>query len=402
MKKKKVVSLLLLGCLAMNLVACSGGDKTDVDYNLDSSEGTAAAQSSVTGATLAQFLNEEKWTESFTVTDGEGQEVNIQIDSEVNIPKTDHMSVVEVKVPDIEEEDFSYMEEMAYPVEKIIETDKELQERAPEGTKVDQQILYIMISPKDPTEAMPESLNKEDNLVYQRAIATGTAKNLCKYSQEEAEELARDVLVEAGYPDYEPIDISGMAWVEESLAWSGTATVADEQAVDGYIFTFGLADEMGNILADDKGLTLYGDYYSLRTGKKYAIRSVIEVYVVDEGIMGANFYNPVRVVKTTPVTGFLSFESIQNIVRKAFQENFEEVYIKNEKFEGQEDLILNSIELTYFRVQDKEKEGYYSYIPVWRICRQAKLGNEIMEETVYNPVLINAIDGTIINLREEF
>ena len=133
---------------------------------------------------MAQFLNEEKWTESFTVTDGEGQEVNIQIDSEVNIPKTDHMSVVEVKVPDIEEEDFSYMEEMAYPVEKIIETDKELQERAPEGTKVDQQLLYIMISPKDPTEAMPESLNKEDNLVYQRAIATGTAKNLCKYSQE--------------------------------------------------------------------------------------------------------------------------------------------------------------------------------------------------------------------------
>lgn len=402
MKKKKVVSLLLLGCLAVNLVACSGGDKTDVDYNLASSEGTAAAQSSVTGATLAQFLNEEKWTESFTVTDGEGQEVNIQIDSEVNIPKTDHMSVVEVKVPDIEGEEFSYMEEMAYPVEKIIETDKELQERAPEGTKVDQQLLYIMISPKDPTEAMPESLNKEDNLVYQRAIATGTAKNLCKYSQEEAEELARDFLVEAGYPDYEPVDISGMAWVEESLACNKTATVADEQAVDGYVITFGLADEMGNILADDKGLTLYGDYYSLRTGKKYAIRSVIEVYVVDEGIMEANFYNLVRVVKTTPVTGFLSFESIQNIVRKAFQENFEEVYIKNEKFEGQEDLILNSIELTYFRVQDKEKEGYYSYIPVWRICRQAKLGNEIMEETVYNPVLINAIDGTIINLREEF
>ena len=294
------------------------------------------------------------------------------------------------------------MEEMAYPVEKIIETDKELQERAPEGTKVDQQLLYIMISPKDPTEAMPESLNKEDNLVYQRAIATGTAKNLCKYSQEEAEELARDFLVEAGYPDYEPVDISGMAWVEESLACNKTATVADEQAVDGYVITFGLADEMGTILADDKGLTLYGDYYSLRTGKKYAIRSVIEVYVVDEGIMEANFYNLVRVVKTTPVTGFLSFESIQNIVRKAFQENFEEVYIKNEKFEGQEDLILNSIELTYFRVQDKEKEGYYSYIPVWRICRQAKLGNEIMEETVYNPVLINAIDGTIINLREEF
>ena len=85
----------------MNLVACSGENRKDVDYNLDSSEGTAAAQSGVTGATLAQFLNEEKWTESFTVTDGEGQEVNIQIDSEVNIPKTDHMSVVEVKVPDI-------------------------------------------------------------------------------------------------------------------------------------------------------------------------------------------------------------------------------------------------------------------------------------------------------------
>ena len=37
MKKKKVVSLLLLGCLAVNLVACSGGNETDVDYNLDSS-----------------------------------------------------------------------------------------------------------------------------------------------------------------------------------------------------------------------------------------------------------------------------------------------------------------------------------------------------------------------------
>ena len=59
-----------------------------------------------------------------------------------------------------------------------------------------------------------------------------------------------------------------------------------------------------------------------------------------------------------------------------------------------------NMELIYFRIRDEEKKGYYSYVPVWRLSVQFEDedGNQQMERAV----LVNAIDGGVIYLQDEF
>lgn len=395
--KRKSISILLAACMVLTcFTGCAGESRENVDYNLDDSTQRGRETESENQSTLAQFSNLGSWEEKFTV-DYQGQERPVQIEAEIEIPETDHMSVVEVKVPDVGEEDFDFMEKMAFPVEKEVQTEEDMVIGADPTVKQ----LMIRIYPKDFTEAIPEGINRDEdtNYTYFSGLED-SGENLCKYSREEAEELSKEFLVEAGYLGYEPVETCELNWTGDYVAEDEYSGYYNQRAFDGYVVRFSLKDDTGNELSTSE--TNYSDFLGLSTGMMYSMRSRIDVYVVDEGIMQIDFSDPVQVVGSSSVVSLLSFESVQNIVRAEFQENFEEIYIQNSKFGGNESTVLfNSIELTYFRIRDKEKEGYYSYVPVWLFCRRMKVGGE-EEEMIYSPVIINAIDGTVIDLREEF
>ncbi len=85
--KRKSISILLAACMVLTrFTGCAGESRENVDYGLEenSTEG-------VIGSTLAQFANEEKWTENFTVTKADGLTMEVQIDAEIRIPSADHI-----------------------------------------------------------------------------------------------------------------------------------------------------------------------------------------------------------------------------------------------------------------------------------------------------------------------
>lgn len=396
--KKGNTTKLFVTVLAASIFL-TGCQSADVDYNLNESqeEGQETEQESL--STLSQFSNLEPWNELFTV-ENDGKEIPVQIESEIQVPKTDHLSVIEVKVPEIEEEDFSYTEKMAFPVEKRVTTELDRAGEGVELTLLEKQ-LFIYVYPTDFTEAIPEEVTVEGALydAYYPDEGEELGENLCKYSRKEAEELAQKFIEEAGFTGYQPNKTGELHWLGD---YEGDEIQGhyNQKAIDGYVIRFELEDEAGSKL--DVSQHDYDDLIRISTGTMYDWDSYIEVYVVDEGIMEIQFCNPVHVVETSSVVNLLSFGSVQKIFRAALQEDFAGIYLPNEKFNWTKGTVLfNSVELTYFRIRDKEKEGCYSYIPVWLFCRREKLGGEV-EKVIYTPILINAIDGTIINLREEF
>lgn len=55
---------------------------------------------------------------------------------------------------------------------------------------------------------------------------------------------------------------------------------------------------------------------------------------------------------------------------------------------------FNAMELIYFRMKNVDEPGSYSYVPVWRLCNESEYSYD-------NPILVNAIDGTVIHLLDE-
>jgi len=61
----------------------------------------------------------------------------------------------------------------------------------------------------------------------------------------------------------------------------------------------------------------------------------------------------------------------------------------------------DSLELIYLRMRDKEHEGYFSYVPVWRMADVWFRGGDGYADVYTNPILINAIDGSVIDFYDE-
>lgn len=383
--KKNVAILLVFSCLAMNLGACSKSPSHDVDYELEDS-----MQEGVVGSTLAQFLNEEKWTESFSVTRDDGQTMEIEIDGEIKIPSVDHMSVIEVQVPFL---DYSVTEEMAGPTKQDFTAFGAGEEMAIMGGRS----RYISFRPEDdgafhvPEEERGECLRYG----FWENGWEQSPGNVCSISEEEAEEMAIQFLEKMGISvSYYQIEKkTGILWYRE--LYSG-----DPFMEDGYYFRYTLKDDLGNDLFTS--FDNYVNIYEKISGNTYALNSKIEIYVVEEGVMEVGFENAVQVVGVTKVQNYLSFDAIKQSLRKVLSEDFDSVYIPRDNQEQSETLILNSIELIYFRIRDKEQDNDYSYIPVWQFCHHTETGGELIDDTVYHPILINALDGSVIRLEDEF
>ena len=394
--KKRVAFLLVMSCLITNLGACSSESAGKVDYNLDELGNGATEEGQKTkdsgGSTLAQFANEEDWVESFTVIRESGKEITVTIDGEVRIPTADYMSIVEVKVPEEEDLDWSVIDEMAYPVTKTF-YDSSKDEEAGWGYKRRRISYYLSAENFGALHVSEEHRN--EFLKYGSSGHQPSEENLCSYSMEEAEKLAVDFLEKLG------ISVSGYQIKEHTgMTWGDHPYGKENFMEDGHYISYVLKDDLGNDLITH--MDNYINLDSMYTGTMYEFDPQIQVYLVDEGIMRIWLENPVQVIGSTKVTKYASFDTIKESLKTALLEEFDEVYIPRDPyFDKQEQLIINSIELVYFRIRDKEQEGCYSYIPVWRFCHQTELDGEFIDEFVYNPILINALDGSVIYLQDE-
>ena len=143
--------------------------------------------------------------------------------------------------------------------------------------------------------------------------------------------------------------------------------------------------------------------------QQYYMKARMEVYVNENGVIGMKAQNPIEITAVLGETRLLSMDAIQGIIKEKLTDasemfRFKYGYLIGESLGADGDknfLSFNNMELIYFRVRDKENAGYYSYVPAWRLAYVTSRDVDGYATCVKEQVLINAIDGSVIDFYEE-
>lgn len=446
MKRKLLATGILVSCyLTLVLGGCNN---KEVDYGLDSEEEIMQEKSPL------ELEDVEPWMEEFVVTGANGT-ATISISSPVIIPDVEQMSVVEVEKINVDEpEEQKRIAQLLYDgteiysdteedrtkeswqkeieeLEKIlqgqqedlmeaendgnqewIESSKEQvtswQKVITEATEAMKQApiepvvvtdftkesywgihqskpyqLYVGVSfgfaPKSYEGFYSDEFKAEEEVSWIPMYET-TAKggaNRCKMTEEEAKEKAKEILMAIGWT--EPV------WKEtQVINWFSYNENYEMHAVtDGYY----LEADRG---VDEFAFGKFNQDYVLAPGENISDGGTAIVAINDSGFVQIQIQNPVRIVQQEEEVALLPLDTIKGIIRKELTEN-------PEQYLGSGDTTyFTQLELNYARVRDEDREGFYSYIPVWRFCNRTGASQEI----VNNPVLVNAMDGSIIELED--
>lgn len=255
----------------------------------------------------------------------------------------------------------------------------------------------VHLYPKDISEVCPEEW-KGKNMAYHNLPDMGTAvENQCKFSEEEAQKLARRFVdkLDMGY------SVLGYSkplfWVEVKVSdeipdyFPNGYIFCYDAGIDGVSFTaFGSQDQYMN----------YGNKKGAE-GERYLLDSTLVVYVTDKGVIRMDVMNPVEITGVSGGTGLLPFDEVKGIVKKQINEHFGTFcfdYTADDR-----KVTFNNMELIYFRIRDRENPGHYSYVPTWRLSEVTEWEYDLRPLSFFirNPVLINAIDGSVIDFYDE-
>ena len=439
--------LFLLPVLAMALTGCGAGE-----------EGKESAESGEKQAGLFQEEAGTVWTDSWVTEAADGKELNVSVNALISVPDAEKMSVAEVKEFAFDKDSKKQVAEgifgnevYSYETERLPKEllEKELQEaeeRLEEaGADADERgltdeykavqndvkylkkllkkakteftlaseddykaneligerdgIQYILkfesrqsnnsakMSPYNLEDVCPEEL-KGMEIISQ----TGLGKSISDddSSAEEAKKKAEDFLAKTGFSNMVCRESQALIW--EAKPTEGTENEEHKKVQSGYTFSF-VPGTDGNTFIDPDAETLnYSDYVDAiiqeEKGEQmnYPLKSEIRVDVTEKGVISAYWDSPVMITSMTDDVKLLSISDIQKIMKESVGN-----YIGAEYGAEKTHLSLNRMELVYFRLKDDTRQGYYSYVPVWRLN----------EDTDHCRCMINAIDGTVINVKEQ-
>ncbi len=216
--------------------------------------------------------------------------------------------------------------------------------------------------------------------------------NQCKLSEEEAREMA-DRFVEEMGADYSVYAYS------VPLVWGATYEAAQEAGKgDGYVFYYDAGiDDVSFVMPGIANN--YQNYYEKKKEtepERYSMEARMAVYVNADGILYMNAQSPIEFTGVSEDVELLALDDIRGIIKEAVTDHFGDfrfIYTSRDWL-----VTFNEMELIYFRVRDKENEGHYSYVPTWRLGDVSEYGNT---KNIRNAVLINAIDGSVIDFYDE-
>lgn len=253
----------------------------------------------------------------------------------------------------------------------------------------------ILISPMDlygrGVSYAPEGLEEYDHVSYGvNTEEVGT--NQCNMPREDARTLASQMLSACGQKSSELME-------EGSLVWSGWNDSEDEdteykEITYGYSFVYGAGVD-GLAFQESGNYTSYADFagYDRLDEAFYDLQASVMVLVADEGMIGVSIMYPVTVNQITEKVELLPLSVIENIMKSEITDNFGQYSYEGWLRDNYK--AFNSLELIYFRLRDRDRPGVYSYVPAWRLCWESENGY------YEHPVLVNAIDGSVIYLEEE-
>ncbi len=266
----------------------------------------------------------------------------------------------------------------------------------------------ISFCEKDIYRVCPDEVKEVGGLYYKsvrKDIDNGfPPENQCSLSEEEAKELAQR-FIEKLKLDYSVYDHSEPLGWWTGKDWGGGDV---QYLLNGYIFCFDAG--IDSVSFPQFGTQETDGYFRKKKKKseesQYHMRAQIEVYVNDKGVIRMRAYNPIETLTISKGVDLLPLDAIKGIIMEQVSGQFERFHFKFTDGAAKFDRIkqteyefvdlMDKMELIYFRVRNKADRGYYSYIPVWRLS-----GIHYASGKIENQVLINAIDGSVIDFYDE-
>ena len=451
---------IMMGLTMIFLVGCSREKKIDYQITGEDIEGISTDSDS-RKSSVSQFADETVWNESWTIF-GENDEaiIDVSVEAEICLPETDEMSVVEVMVPQFDaawkefivkrvfgDEDVYYNDWEHLPkreleklyaeyearsdstgiskIAKLMETAGDIYTPAetyePDeylgkidgityalsfSYKTGQMTNSFILCPADNEEVCPEKYNGYTHYMkhpYANAKKyNAIGENDCELSEAQAEQMARSLLEELGLEYPVLTEVSPLLWGDDTMDLIN----CNDWPVNGYVFKYeygmdGISfpgfENSSVVIGVGQYLYLYKSPYTM---SGYSKDASAYVYVTDRGILELSFYNPVETTHISENVKLLPLSAIQEIMK----EQIHEIYCDDSNPRSIEDstkLIFNRMELIYFRVTAAQNSEYYSYIPVWRLGEYSVDPSGVIDrEKIWNPVLINAIDGSPVAWNE--
>lgn len=248
--------------------------------------------------------------------------------------------------------------------------------------------VYISILPGELFEGIPtyvpEKLESYDyRSCTEETLEEGT--NQCTMSREDAQAMVEQWLLGCGRSHQQLIEVGDLVWTGINDAEDG-----EEDSIslrEGYCFSYGTGVD-GLAFRSFGSYTDYSDAGSFDVwgGVEYDLFESTRVYVDNAGVIGVIMNCPVTVTKITEQVELLPLSAIQNIMKHEITENSDQYHY--EDWEQRSYFRSNALELIYFRVKSGTP-GSYSYVPAWRLCNESEYNCD-------NPILVNAIDGSVI------
>ncbi|MCI7106479.1 MAG: DUF6034 family protein [Agathobacter sp.] len=253
----------------------------------------------------------------------------------------------------------------------------------------------VHMEPDDYQTLCPDELKEKDWHWYEGEEST--EENKCSLTKQEAQAVAERALSAMNLTDMVLEETLPLVWGGNISGDDGIG-IENEKVTDGWKFSYGMGIEGVSFrqYGTENDYRFDEFYESMAKGEDYmySMNSGIALSIMDEGVIGMELCCPIEITSVTKDVELLSMENIQTIMRNELTEHIDQ-YPSLESVN-----YYTNMELIYFRIRDEEKKGYYSYVPVWRLSVQFEDedGNQQMERAV----LVNAIDGGVIYLQDEF
>lgn len=211
------------------------------------------------------------------------------------------------------------------------------------------------------------------------------AGNLCKFSKEEAEQLACDFINSMEIQDFVPVAVLD---AKSSIYLFESQQIKD--SLEAYQIYFGrsvkglstiYSDEQSNV--NQEMITVYDESGNAIENK--IPYEWIRVTVTDDGIVEMTYQSPMKVEEiSTEQAVLLPFDAIQERAREYLREKY---LTDTMSYEVRIDLIEFGLE----RVEGAD--GSFTLVPAWSFLKDDQDDMNYMKYTLFT---INAIDGSLI------
>lgn len=256
----------------------------------------------------------------------------------------------------------------------------------------------MVYRPADGTEDGAEMIDHGGYVSLNDSIENGSIgeenalneKNQCKYSEEEALEIAEEFLKKIGCNDMSLKESSALAWTYDDFL-----SMLIECDIDGYYFTF--KHMIKDQIVDNNLNMLNIDNLRQQQTDVILPADSCEVAVDGNGVIGAVWSNNLTSEGEVQAAAFLSFKELM----KQADSSIPEYYAKyNTQYKSIE---FNRLQLGYC-LKKEEQTDEFEYVPAWFFMQVEDYTDE--NENTYekiNPiqmVVLDATDGSYIDLIE--